>query len=261
MSQRHNLNVLDRVDEAGPADEQLVADFRGRLDDHVGRFLGRPQADRWVGDRQLGAILGYPIGGGGCSTGEVAWSLQTLLQQVLDAERELAADAFQAALEHGHPVVLSCRLRPVDDTVRTVVITADMMEAEPIGLSMADLVDTDELAAAAGPWMAGQLIDLTAARTRAARAAADHAVTTARRDQAVIEQAKGILMMAHRIDAEAAFRLLSRHSQDTNTKLQDLAARLVDQTSQRKRGAAPDVLDILLSQSPDPSAAPPCRRA
>ena len=57
MSQRHNLTVLDRVEEAGPADEQLVADFTGRLDDHVGRFLGRPQADRWVGDRQLGAIL------------------------------------------------------------------------------------------------------------------------------------------------------------------------------------------------------------
>jgi len=43
-----------------PADEQLVARFSGRLEDRVGRFLGRPQVDQWVWGEQLRVILGYP---------------------------------------------------------------------------------------------------------------------------------------------------------------------------------------------------------
>ncbi len=41
--------------------------------------------------------------------------------------------------------------------------------------------------------------------------------------RAPIEQAKGILMAAHGLDADAAFNLLRTHSQNTNTKLHDLA--------------------------------------
>ncbi len=41
--------------------------------------------------------------------------------------------------------------------------------------------------------------------------------------RAPIEQAKGILMAAHGIDADAAFTLLRTHSQNTNTKLHHLA--------------------------------------
>ena len=45
---------------ASPGDEQLVSRFSGRVDDRVGRFVGRPQVDRWVWDQKLVAILGYP---------------------------------------------------------------------------------------------------------------------------------------------------------------------------------------------------------
>ncbi|MDT8912505.1 GAF and ANTAR domain-containing protein [Amycolatopsis sp. PS_44_ISF1] len=50
--------------------------------------------------------------------------------------------------------------------------------------------------------------------------------------RAVIDQAKGILMAAHRIDAEEAFRRLVKRSQDGNQKLYDVAAEFVAAVSQ-----------------------------
>ena len=45
----------------------------------------------------------------------------------------------------------------------------------------------------------------------------------------VIDQAVGVLMTNWRVSAEHAFSYLSRQSQDTNTKLREIAARIVDQ--------------------------------
>lgn len=49
--------------------------------------------------------------------------------------------------------------------------------------------------------------------------------------RAVIDQARGILMATHGIDAQQAFALLARESQNTNVKLREVAARLVESTS------------------------------
>ena len=46
--------------------------------------------------------------------------------------------------------------------------------------------------------------------------------------RAVIEQAKGILMCRHGIDADAAFGMLRDHSQHTGHKVADVAAAIVD---------------------------------
>nr|WP_282580362.1 ANTAR domain-containing protein [Nocardioides sp. InS609-2] len=45
--------------------------------------------------------------------------------------------------------------------------------------------------------------------------------------QPVIDQAKGVLMFGYGVDADTAFGLLMRWSQNTNTKVRDLAAALV----------------------------------
>jgi GAF domain-containing protein len=59
-------------------------------------------------------------------------------------------------------------------------------------------------------------IAIVAARTR-------HEMQLALRTRDVIGQAKGILMERHRIDAEAAFSLLVKASQDSNRKLREVA--------------------------------------
>ena len=46
--------------------------------------------------------------------------------------------------------------------------------------------------------------------------------------QSVIDQAKGILMERFRITAAQAFEALARVSNETNTKVRDVAERLVD---------------------------------
>jgi ANTAR domain-containing protein/GAF domain-containing protein len=54
----------------------------------------------------------------------------------------------------------------------------------------------------------------------------------AMRSRAVIEQAKGILMADQRISDEAAFKQLAKLSQTTNTKLRDVARRLVQERTE-----------------------------
>ena len=56
-----------------------------------------------------------------------------------------------------------------------------------------------------------------------------HDMAEAMRSRAVIEQAKGILMADHHIDAEQAFQKLEQLSQHSNMKLRDVARRLVEE--------------------------------
>ena len=65
--------------------------------------------------------------------------------------------------------------------------------------------------------------------------------------RAVIDQAKGMLMLSYRISDEAAFALLARLSQNTNTKLRVVAQAVVDTSGWPNRepaarpGAAPSL--------------------
>ncbi len=90
-----------------------------------------------------------------------------------------------------------------------------------------DDVDADfvELLCAASSRVLSSFAAITDAE-RSARTIRDALVT-----RAPIEQAKGMLMVVHRIDADAAFTLLCRESQDTNRKLAVVAAELVERLS------------------------------
>ncbi|WP_203753575.1 ANTAR domain-containing protein [Actinoplanes cyaneus] len=57
----------------------------------------------------------------------------------------------------------------------------------------------------------------------------------AMRSRAVIEQAKGILMGGRHCSADEAFTILTKLSQDTNRKLRDVAAALVESVQQPRR--------------------------
>jgi hypothetical protein len=55
----------------------------------------------------------------------------------------------------------------------------------------------------------------------------DEAVVAAARQ--VIEQAKGAVMLVYSVDADHAFEILRTASQDTNIKLRDIAAAVVEE--------------------------------
>ena len=68
------------------------------------------------------------------------------------------------------------------------------------------------------------------ARFKSARDVAD-SIQRALQTRAPIEQAKGILMALHGVDADEAFDLLRRESQNTNTRLHTVATELVTRLS------------------------------
>jgi transcriptional regulator with GAF, ATPase, and Fis domain len=68
------------------------------------------------------------------------------------------------------------------------------------------------------------------ARFKSARDVAD-SIQRALQTRAPIEQAKGILMALHGVDADEAFDMLRRESQATNTRLHTVAAELVTRLS------------------------------
>ena len=71
-----------------------------------------------------------------------------------------------------------------------------------------------------------------ARRYAEARVLAGH-LTRALDSRAVIDQARGVLMARHGISAEQALDQLSRASQNTNTKLREIAARVTESTRRR----------------------------
>lgn len=74
----------------------------------------------------------------------------------------------------------------------------------------------------------GYLVDLTESSRLASQDDVRRALDGALEHRAVIEQAKGVLMLAHGVDADEAFGLLRAYSQDSNVKVRDLADRLVE---------------------------------
>ena len=76
----------------------------------------------------------------------------------------------------------------------------------------------------------------TTRRYQRARKLAEE-LDNAMRSRGVIEQAKGMLMLIHQIDEDTAMRRLITESQNTNTKLRDVAARFVRRMSGRRPGA------------------------
>jgi len=67
-----------------------------------------------------------------------------------------------------------------------------------------------------------------------------HDLAEAMRSRAIIEQAKGMLMAEHRIDADQAFARLTQLSQQSRMKLRDVARRLVDDRAGPEPSVSPD---------------------
>lgn len=72
----------------------------------------------------------------------------------------------------------------------------------------------------------GFYVDVTPAMTERQNKMVTAAVAEIAEARSLIEQAKGMLMLVYRINAESAFELLKWRSQETNTKLRLLAEQI-----------------------------------
>lgn len=180
----------------------------------------------------------------GMAPGEVVPSRDVLLWHVQPEQRERVEQALSACARADRPVALPYVL---------VNLAGDevLVDLTVVGRDTAD-----------GRVVSGFVVDAGAAFRTAVAAQVDDQLRRAVESHAVIDQAKGVLMLVYGIDGEAAFELLRWSSQQRNVKLLALAERVVG-AAVAVGGLAPDVrsdLDevffLALGQEVDPDSAP-----
>lgn len=147
----------------------------------------------------------------GFRRGDVVPTTELVVSHLHPDSRDEVLAALRACGRTGDPFAVHTRLLDVAGNQLWVLLTGEGHEGRDGG----------------GPVVRGYAVDLTRrhAELSAAQVNADLSRATAARS--VIDQAKGVLMLAYGLADEAAFDLLRWYSRNTNTKLRTLAERLV----------------------------------
>lgn len=171
---------------------------------HVGSFRFWFADQRWEWSDEVAAIHGYP-------PGTVQPTTELLLEHKHPEDREQVATFLARAVENGDPFSSRHRIIDTHGDVHHVIVVGDHMVDEKD-----NVVGTT-----------GYYIDVTDTLAEHRQETLDDTLPELYRARAVIEQAKGALMLVYGINAEQAFRVLTWRSQETNTKLRTLAQQLV----------------------------------
>lgn len=195
----------------------LDAEFTGPLDDGVAEYdgldmvIGHGEPQRvgrfryWLGEKRwewsdtVARMHGY-------APGTVVPSTELLLQHKHPEDRPQVAEVLERVI-HGEPFSSRHRIIDTAGQVHWVIVVGDRM-----------LDDDGRVTGTAGFY-----VDVT----EVLQADVSAAVSEVAESRAVIEQAKGVLMVAYGIPAERAFDILVWRSQETNIKVRDLAARFL----------------------------------
>ena len=205
------------------ADELMIRRFAGAQRDGIGRFFAHPVTGRWSWSDAAYEIFGYPAG-----SVTPSWSL--IIGHIPAADRPVAEAAYELARTHSGPFSWSHRIQ-VGDATRSILMLGETYASD--GGNSVNLAalrssgQSDHHRGVTDLSLAGYVIDLTVLRVVGARGAAHEAVQSSARQRAVIEQAKGVLMLAFGLNADAAFALLVWHSQRSNRKVHAIAAELL----------------------------------
>jgi hypothetical protein len=235
----------------GAVRERALEFFSGQQRAGVGRFQVDPATRSWRWDEAVFATFGYPAG-----AVKPSWNL--ILSHVPTEEHELIQAALSAAERHPGPFTWSHRILAADRQQRSVLVVGDSTPGADPTSSGSPVQSRDRAATgdAVGELvLSGFVIDLTELRGHAARAAGTDAVDRSNTHRAVIEQAKGALMLAYRINADVAFALLAWHSQQTNRKVHAIAQSIIATVTTDGLPNTPlrAALDRILTETSDPA--------
>lgn len=179
-------------------------DVRDRDEPRVGRFACDLVKGTWKWDDEVFRIHGL-------EPGSITPDTEYVLNCKHPEDRERVADIIAQASRTGAPFSASYRLIGADGVERRVVLVCEG------GVCEDDRVTSIE----------GYYVDLTADFRAESELFANQAVAASAEHRAIIEQAKGSLMLAYGLDADQAFAMLNWWSSHRNLKVRDLAARLV----------------------------------
>jgi len=160
--------------------------------------------DRWEWSPEVEMIHGY-------APGTVSRTTRLVLSHKHPDDSESVTETLDEMRRSRSPFSTRHRIVTVQGTTREVVVIGERLQD-----------NSGELIGAQGLYI--DVTDIPEDR----EAAINAAVTERTESRAVIEQAKGMLMMVYRIEAGPAFELLRWRSQETNTPLRALAEQLVE---------------------------------
>lgn len=170
----------------------------------VGSFRFWFEDQRWEWSDEVAEIHGY-------APGTVEPTTDLLLRHKHPQDRAQVAFSIARAVADGEPFCSRHRILDIEGAEHHVLVVGDHM--------------VDETNSVIGS--SGFYIDVTDTLAEHRRQNPDDALPEPYRARAVIEQAKGALMLVYGINSEQAFRVLTWRSQQTNTKLRTLAQQLV----------------------------------
>jgi len=179
----------------------------------VGHFTYVVAQDLWSWGDGLYAMHGY-------SPREVPATTEVLLSHKHPDDRARAFEVLEQAAQDGKAFSCYHRIIDRDLEVRSVL---------SVGHGVKDADGRVER-------VEGFFVDLTQVRHDETQADVTTALERIATNRETIDLAKGMVMLALGCDADTAFQVLRRYSQDANTKLHDVAGRLVD-------AVGPDVSD------------------
>ncbi|MFC5729952.1 MULTISPECIES: PAS and ANTAR domain-containing protein [Nocardioides] len=170
----------------------------------TGRFSFDAATGKWDWDDEVFRIHGY-------APGAVVPTTDLVMGAKHPDDRERVLADLKRASHTGDPFAISYRILGADDTERRVVLVGEGGVCAP---GESTLVQ-------------GYYIDLSADVEQIVGHEIHDAVEATVEARGTIEQAKGAIMLAYGLDADAAFAMLRWWSRNRNVKVRELAARLV----------------------------------
>ncbi|WP_194813371.1 PAS and ANTAR domain-containing protein [Nocardia sp. XZ_19_385] len=201
------------AEPVGIVDSVLAA---GRCEG-VGWFRFWFADQRWEWSDDVAAMYGY-------APGEVEPTTELLLSHKHPDDREPVECSIAIAVEAGDPICGHHRIVDTGGAVREVMVVGDQL--------------VDESGEVAGVF--GYYLDVTETLEEERSEAVSDVLPDIIEARARIEQAKGALSLVYGISPEQAYRVLQWRSQETNTKVRDLAAQMI----QEFRRVARDTPDL-----------------
>ncbi|MFD3592452.1 PAS and ANTAR domain-containing protein [Nocardia sp. NPDC058640] len=197
---------MNSSDQAAPDAVAVISTVIGtQACSGVGSFRFWFADSRWEWSDELAAIYGY-------EPGEVEPTTELLLSHKHPDDLEDLGSAVTAAINAGAPVCGRHRIVDAAGETHEVFIVGD------------HLVDDDGQVIGT----TGHYIDVTDRLEEERQDVLDETVPELVEARAEIEQAKGALILMYGISAEQAFKVLRWRSQETNIKLREVAAQIVE---------------------------------
>lgn len=193
-----------------PGDDELDKVLGAGSRQKVGSFKHFIDGDRWEWSDEVAAMHGY-------EPGSVVPTTELLLSHKHPEDAPRVGSVLERMRAAGEPISSRHRIIDTNGEIRQVVVASDQL--------------ADRAGAVVGTY--GFYVDVTDTFEDEVQVGVDEAVAEIVGSRAVIEQAKGALMLVYGIPAARAFDILTWRSQESNVKLREIAEGVVCQLVER----------------------------